>query len=78
MGGNIQVLMVDNINGKSVGALAYKVPVRAHFFMLDKAFTCYLLHNMFFKQQEIMHWLQTSRWIKPKHPTGLEKKFHIR
>ena len=54
--------MIDNINGKSVGALAYKVLVSAHFFMLDKPFTCYLLHNMFFKQQEIMHWLQTSRW----------------
>ena len=44
--------MIDNINGKSVGALAYKVSVRAHFFMLDKVFTCYLMHNMFFKQQE--------------------------
>lgn len=52
MGGNIQGLMIDNMNGKSVGALAYKVSVRAHFFMLDKVFTCYLLHNMFFKQQE--------------------------
>jgi len=44
--------MIDNIKGKSVGALAYKVSVGAHFFMLDKVFTCYLLHNMFFKQQE--------------------------
>ena len=52
MGGNIQGLMIDNMNGKSVGALAYMVSVRAHFFMLDKVFTCYLLHNMFFKQQE--------------------------
>ena len=38
--------MIDNINGKSVGALSYKVTVTAHFFMLHKAFTRCLLHNM--------------------------------
>ena len=44
--------MIDSINGKSVGALAYKVTVRAHFFLLDKVFTCCLLHNMLLKQRE--------------------------
>ena len=44
--------MIDNMDGKSPGALSYKVTVTAHFFILDKEFTHRLFHNMLLKQQE--------------------------
>ena len=45
--------VIDNIDGKSLRALSYiKVTVRAHFTMLDKAFTRSLLNNMLSKKQE--------------------------
>ena len=52
--------------------LSYKVIATAHFFMLDKAFTRCLFHNMLLKQQE--NNAVSTNEPQLKEPSGMGKK----